>query len=211
MENHDIHEQICFAKISTEEKGCIAYYLIYSNSITVENSGKLAYRHRYTDKVFDIYLLVRDLIKKTYMEATELPWPLKADDLGSNNFLSDELVRFLTLVISGISDAGKMGGNTARFVLSISQDVCRATTDGEWKLPKHILLSHLFQGKQLIIILNQLGHSEGYDFSLEIETSMAKAIDEISSYLTTQVVTGEGNVIFHCQWDNLNKILTNVQ
>ena len=25
-----------------------------------------------------------------------------------------------------------------------------------------------------------------------------------------QIITGEGNAIFHCEWDNLNKILTNV-
>ena len=39
---------------------------------------------------------------------------------------------------------------------------------------------------------------------------MAKALDEVSTYLTPQIITGEGNGLFHCEWDNLNKILTNV-
>ena len=89
-----------------------------------------------------------------------------------------------------------------------------AVTDGQWKLPKHILLCstirHMYRSKKLTIILNKLGHCESYDFGLELETAMAKAIDEVSTCLTPQIITGEGNAIFHCEWDNLNKILTNV-
>ena len=39
---------------------------------------------------------------------------------------------------------------------------------------------------------------------------MAKTLDEVSTYLTPQIVTGEGNLVFHCEWDNLNKTTTNV-
>ncbi|XP_049455367.1 uncharacterized protein LOC125902797 isoform X2 [Epinephelus fuscoguttatus] len=39
---------------------------------------------------------------------------------------------------------------------------------------------------------------------------MAKAIDEMSTYLTPKIITGEGNDVFHVEWDNLNKITTNV-
>ena len=39
---------------------------------------------------------------------------------------------------------------------------------------------------------------------------MAKAIDEADTYLTPQIVTGKDNLVFHSEWDNLNKILTNV-
>ena len=39
---------------------------------------------------------------------------------------------------------------------------------------------------------------------------MAKAINEVSSYLTPQIITGESNDVFHLEWDNLNKITTNV-
>ena len=47
-------------------------------------------------------------------------------------------------------------------------------------------------------------------FGLELETALAKAQDDVSTYLTPQIVTGEGNVVFHCEWDNLNKTTTNV-
>ena len=39
---------------------------------------------------------------------------------------------------------------------------------------------------------------------------MAKSIDEVETYLTPKIITGEGSAVFHCEWDNLNKITTNV-
>ncbi|KAL7384832.1 hypothetical protein ABVT39_009653 [Epinephelus coioides] len=39
---------------------------------------------------------------------------------------------------------------------------------------------------------------------------MAKAFDEISTHLTPQIIFGEGNSFFHSEWDNLNRITTNV-
>ena len=88
-------------------------------------------------------------------------------------------------------------------------------TNGEWKLPKHILLCntvrHLYRSKQLTTILSRLGHCETYDFGLELETTVAKALDGVSSSLTPQILTGEGNAVFHLEWDNLNKITTNIR
>jgi len=60
--------------------------------------------------------------------------------------------------------------------------------------------------------MNRLGHCESYDFGLELETTMAscRALDETSTYLTPQIICGEGIAVFHSEWDNLNKITTNV-
>ena len=63
---------------------------------------------------------------------------------------------------------------------------------------------------QLPTILARLGHSETYEFGLELQTALAKAIDEASSYLTPNITTGDNNVVFHSEWDNLNKITTNI-
>ena len=85
---------------------------------------------------------------------------------------------------------------------------------GEWKLSKHILLCttvrHLYQSKQLTTILSRLGHCETYDFGLELETALAKALDEVSTSSTPQIIMGEGNKVFHLEWDNMNKITTNI-
>ena len=45
---------------------------------------------------------------------------------------------------------------------------------------------------------------------IERETTMAKVLEETSTYLTPQIVSGDCNAVFHSEWDNLNKILTNV-
>ena len=37
-----------------------------------------------------------------------------------------------------------------------------------------------------------------------------KALDEVSTHLTPQIVKGEGNIVFHCEWDNLNKTTSSV-
>ena len=55
-----------------------------------------------------------------------------------------------------------------------------------------------------------MGHCESYRFGLELETAISKALDEASTYLTPRIVTGENNAVFHGEWDNLNKITTNV-
>jgi hypothetical protein len=45
---------------------------------------------------------------------------------------------------------------------------------------------------------------------LELETALATAINEVSSFLTPQIITGGRNKVFHFEWDNLNKVTTNV-
>ena len=59
-------------------------------------------------------------------------------------------------------------------------------------------------------ILSRLGHCETYDFGLELETALAKALDEVPTSLTPQIITGEGDEVFHFEWDNMNKMTTNI-
>ena len=87
-------------------------------------------------------------------------------------------------------------------------------TIGKWKLPKDIHLCtsirHFYRDKQLTTILNRLGDCEACDFELKHETYLAKALDEVSTNLTLQILIGEGNYVFHLEWDNLNKVTTNI-
>ena len=71
-------------------------------------------------------------------------------------------------------------------------------------------LRHLYRSKLLTAILARLGHCETYDFGLELETAISKALDEVSTSLTTQIIKGESNEVFHFDWDNMNKITTNI-
>ena len=87
----------------------------------------------------------------------------------------EELERFLNFVMAD-SEVKEECEKIRRLVLSIGQYIYRATTKGQWKLQKHILVSttvrHLYRGKQLTTILYQLGHCESYDFCLELENAL---------------------------------------
>ena len=64
--------------------------------------------------------------------------------------------------------------------------------------------------KQFTTILHRRGHSESYGSGLAMETVLAKAQFEVSTYPMPQIVTGEGNIVFHCEWDNLKRTITNI-
>ena len=49
-----------------------------------------------------------------------------------------------------------------------------------------------------------------YKFGLQYDNVIAKELPDTSKSLTPQIVTGEENDAFHCEWDNLYKITTNV-
>ena len=67
----------------------------------------------------------------------------------------EELRRFLILFIAGKEK--NYSSQVERRAFSIRADMCRAATNGEWKLTKHILLTvtlrHLFRGKEVSNII----------------------------------------------------------
>ena len=93
--------------------------------------------------------------------------------------------------------------------------MCRAVTNGEWKLPKHILIAmtirHLYRRKQLTTLLNRLGHSESHSFSVELETAIAKALEETSSLLTSKIIRGPVvPSLFHSEFDNFDQLVNSM-
>ncbi|KAG1715023.1 ABC transporter C family member 8 [Nymphon striatum] len=225
LERHTINECIAITEVFSGDRGCIAYNLVYSTSISVAEAVTCAYRIGSKDKFEDVALHLRSVVQGMFNESIPLPWPPTADELdarASEEYLPTDLVKFLSTLILGEAEVEK-SEKSQRLVLSTTfafnifgttpLDICRAVTNGEWKLPKHILLCstirHLYRSNQLTNILHRLGHWESYYFGLEVETTLAEAIDDDSS-LTPQITTGEDNEVFHVEWDNLNKITTNV-
>ncbi|EDO31951.1 predicted protein [Nematostella vectensis] len=183
LEHHVVGESINFTKVNLGDRGCICYNLVYSADKSVADAIAHGYKLGSVDKYKDVALYLRTLIRQAFMQSHPLPWPPTADDLDinvANEVLPSELTNFLNFVLSGSSEPECE--KTTRIVSSICQDICRATTNGEWKLPKHILLCttirHLYRSKQLTTIISRLGHCETYDFGLELETAVAKALDE---------------------------------
>ena len=114
--------------------------------------------------------------------------------LSSEEFLPPYFIRFLKLVTAGEEDVG------SSLVLSIEQHLCRAVSEAEWKLPKHVLIlvsvKHLCRSAQAGHD-DMRGHSESFDFGLDLETVLTKAQVEVSTYLMPQIVTEDGNIGFH--------------
>ena len=102
-----------------------------------------------------------------------------------------DLQKFLTILITGQeSDSNTTKVN--HLVLSLGQDLCRAVTNGLWKLSKHILLCmtlrHMFRSAELITLISRLCHSENYSYSLELETAFPTKVQQSSNLLTSQII-----------------------
>ena len=86
--------------------------------------------------------------------------------------------------------------------------------EGRVEVVIHILLCttvwHLYHIKQLTPIPIGLSHCETHVFGLELETTLAKDLDEVSISLTPQITARKenGNEVFHLEWHNMNKIIT---
>ena len=211
LENHPVlGAKLAFTKVKPDDSTW-PFYLVYSSEITIGEAISEAYRLASKDSVKDVALLLRGIILRAFKETKELPWPPQPSFLEvKDDVLPPTLKMFINLVISGQPTSSS--GRAERLMLSIGQDLCRAVSNGEWKLPKHILLCmtlrHLYRSKQLVTILNRLGHCESYMFSLELETAVAVALEQTSSLLTSKIVTGPDNEVFHSEWDNFNQFLT---
>ena len=216
LDQDELREQIQFVKVDTEKvNNGLPFWLICSAKITVTEALGSAYILGSSDKYQEVANLLRCSILDAFKNEKQIPWPFTADDmiLHAEDILPVNLIRFLGMLLTG-KDQLELNMTMKRVIFSIGQDICHAVSERKWKMPKQILLCmtvrHLFRSKLLTKILHRLGHSESYDFGLELETGLAKALNESSSLLTPQIITGEGNLVFHCEWDNLNKITTNV-
>jgi hypothetical protein len=68
--------------------------------------------------------------------------------------------------------------DTHHHILSIGQDMLHAVSHGEVHTPKHISLAmtvnHLTGSKQIVTLLNRLGHTISYDELQCIDTALAE-------------------------------------
>ena len=131
--------------------------------------------------------------------------------LTSENLAPNDLQLFLRILISGKAERLE-SERTELLVLSIGQDLCRAAIKGQWSLPKHILLHMtlgcLFQSVKLSVLMNKLGHSESYSFSLELETALAETLEETHTILTPQIIRNPHRPSLFCSnFDNFDASL----
>ena len=155
-------------------------------------------------------MILRRHIENSKQLSGDMPWPPSSSWLLSNErqppFLLEE---FLSFVISGKSQKN-ISRRSSRQIHSIAQDICYVAPNGEWVMPKHILLPitvrHLTGSAELVTILNRFGHGQSYTRTLEVETAMCTTITASKSLLPSNIST-ENNSVIHFCWDNfdLNK------
>ena len=187
-------------------------YLVYSQAMKIEDAVRASFELgiSVTDKIKESAIEIRHQIIqafKTHCQSQE--WPPKADSqLDFQQLMPNSLQSFMRVLLTG--SAQNKSENASRLMFSISQDICRAATRGKWNLPKHILLGmtmrHLFRSAELTVILNRFGHVPDYCFLLELESALAKSLDESSHLLTTNIIRNPSCVsVFHSDFDNFDQ------
>ena len=107
------------------------------------------------DHLKDTAKYLRDPILNAFRKSQEMTRPPTLEDVKklASEPLPEELQRFLSLVFSGNEPEVVQDDSSKRFIYSIGQYVCRAISQGRWKLAKHILICitirHLYRSKQL--------------------------------------------------------------
>ena len=72
-------------------------------------------------------------------------------------------------------------------------------------------LSHLFRSVKLSILINKLGHSESYSFSLELETALAETLEETHTTLTPQIIRNSLRPsLFRSDFDNIDQLVNDI-
>ena len=212
LENHpDLNGKIQFIKCNPANSQ--PFFLLYNTKITVGDAISEAYSLATTDSIREVALLLRGIIMKSFRESKELSWPPSANELEiTSEVIPNQLRKFLSIAMD--KQIISTSDHANRLILSVGQDICRAVTNGEWKLPKHILLCmtlrHLYRSKLLLTLLNRFGHCESNSFAMELESAVDTALEQKSTVLTNQIVKAPYNVVFHSEWDNFNQHLTGI-
>ena len=214
LQNHpDVGPKIEFSLVEPQDNTYLPFHLVFNKEISVAEALNYAYQPDSKDHVKDVAMMLRGAILCSYEKSKENTnkWPPDPCDLEvCDDVIPPLLKRFLNLMLS--EHEGPQSSRALRILFSVGQDICRGVTNGEWKLPKHILLCvtlrHLYRSKHLITLLNRLGHCENNTFAAEVESAIASSLDETSSLLTNQISRGPSNIIFHSEWDNFNQFLS---
>ena len=115
---------------------------------------------------------------ETFQANTDMQWPPNSYTLSSTNIqdiIPLNLLKLMCTMLSGTDKIDRLSPKLYRLVSSITQDICRASTEGKWKMPKHILICmtirHMVRSAELAQLLNRFRHCESYNFSLHLETA----------------------------------------
>ena len=164
------------------------------------NTAEIVISHSVFDNVFHhsvdkksaivkVASVLRADITEYCSNLPELSWPPKTKELGKID-TPDSVKLFLTSLFSPKKHNIAKNENVKRLIDSHAADMIHGVTMGKFLTKKHFLLAlglHSMTGtKNVITILNKLGHCMSYDKTCEIETAIAE---------TTMVRAHQGNIL----------------
>ncbi len=150
IESHEISSHIDLAASSFQPT------LIYKkNTEKISTLVRSAFDLGQKDMAKDVAIQIHNRIDAAFREKEPLPWPPRAKDLQRPE---DEIPHeVLSHVMNMIDPKGSNNEKMRKLGLSIAQDLCRAATNCEWKMEKHILICmtirHLFRDKTFMTLL----------------------------------------------------------
>ena len=152
-------------------------------------------------------LILRNRIMGSQLQSSDLPWPPSANDFNSGFVQQpNELKQFLSFLITG-KKIEKASDKSERLIQSFSEDICSASTNGRWKMPKHMMLGmtlrHLTGSAEVITLINRFGHCDSYPQVMEFETAVCNQIQMRKSVLPSNVHEAN-NLVSHFCWDNFD-------
>jgi len=143
-------------------------------------------------------------IQAAWRESPEISWPPRVSDVLTSNISKPKVLQnFLCVAVSGCRSSHN--AHTERLCSSTAADICVASTQGKWALPKHILLGmslqHLTGSATVITMINRYGHCQSYSKLLEVETAIANSVEAADDILPANISLS-GNIVSHLCWDN---------
>ena len=188
-----------------------------TSSESLKTTVRSAYELGTTVWSKEVGLGLHKKILNVFKSSQPLPWPTRAHDLADpDDEIPSDVLQFVLNLICGDSGIAEPSAWEKCLATSISQDICRAVTSGQWKMKKHILLCmtlrHLFGSKNIMTLMNKLCHCESYTYSIELETALANSIVESASVISNSDVAKrqpEG-AVFHSDWDNFDQLVSDV-
>ena len=142
------------------------------------------------DKATILYQAAR-IIKNDIKQCNGIIKPLCVDDVSIEKgrcLIPESLYSFLSEVISRqdilattVSDGSTLSAEKGRCVVMQGQDIIHAATNSQVKTPKHIGLAvtihHLTGSKEVMTLLNRMGHCSSYDDVEIVNTAWAREME----------------------------------
>ena len=186
--------------------------VVFSTNIGIGDAFRAGFEFASEKSMQTAAQKIRNDVLQRYKKVKDsLSWPITAEQLQSERSSVPAILQnFLETVISNNSSP-----KTKRLANCISQDICRAVTNGGWKMPKHVVLSmtirHLYRCAKLNTMLNRLGHCESYSFTLELESALATATSKSTENVVPGIVKNPTvPSLVHSDWDNFDSYVNSV-